>query len=114
MESMKNIVLLSSVSPFRKRVYLELLNTKAGEAITYGELARRLGYKNASFGAMAVGQALKHNPWPYGWLEELPDFCVPCHRVIGHNGTIGGYMGATSGDSVDRKRDILLHEGANI
>lgn len=111
---MKDIVLHSNISPFQKRVYLELLNTRAGETVSYGELARRMGYKSSSFVALAIGQALKHNPWPYGWNKENPELCVPCHRVICSDGSIGGYMGATSGAPIERKRAILRQEGVNI
>ena len=50
-----------------------------GSTLTYGEIARRLGDPGA---AQAVGQAMGHNPWP---------IVVPCHRVLGAGGKVGGF-----------------------
>lgn len=76
---------------------MELLNVPAGATITYGELARRIGCRSAQ----AVGQALKRNPF-------APD--VPCHRVVGANGSLGGYFGEREGEMVERKRRLLNEE----
>ena len=76
---------------------MELLNVHAGSTITYGELARRIGCRSAQ----AVGQALKRNPF-------APD--VPCHRVVGANGSLGGYFGKREGDMIERKRRLLNEE----
>lgn len=89
------------ITPFQRRVYLALLNVPAGETITYGELARRIGCRSAQ----AVGQALKRNPF-------APD--VPCHRVVAADGSLGGYNGVRSGEELERKRSLLEHEGASI
>ncbi len=85
------------ITPFQKKVYLELLKVPAGETITYGELARRIGCRSAQ----AVGQALKKNPF-------APD--VPCHRVVSSDGGIGGYMGHVDGPCLERKRQLLQQE----
>ena len=85
------------ITPFQRKVYMELLNTAEGETITYGELARRIGCRSAQ----AIGQALKRNPF-------APD--VPCHRVIASNGTIGGYNGKRDGEAIERKRTLLEAE----
>lgn len=87
----------TEITPFQKRVYLELLNVPSGETITYGELARRVGCGSAQ----AVGQALKRNPF-------APD--VPCHRVVSSDGGLGGYLGHRDGPELDRKRQLLLQE----
>ena len=87
----------TEITPFQRRVYIELLNVPAGTTITYGELARRIGCRSAQ----AVGQALKRNPF-------APD--VPCHRVVAANGTIGGYFGQCSGEMVERKRKLIEEE----
>ena len=87
----------TEITPFQRRVYMELLNVPAGTTITYGELARRIGCRSAQ----AVGQALKRNPF-------APD--VPCHRVVGANGSIGGYFGKRKGEMIDRKRTLLEEE----
>ena len=76
---------------------MELLNVPAGATITYSELARRIGCRSAQ----AVGQALKRNPF-------APD--VPCHRVVGANGSLGGYFGEREGEMIERKRRLLNEE----
>ena len=87
----------SAITPFQRKVYLELLNVPAGKTITYGELAQRIGCRSAQ----AVGQALKRNPF-------APE--VPCHRVVAANGSIGGYFGKREGELVERKRKLLEEE----
>ena len=87
----------TGITPFQRRVYMELLNVPAGATITYSELARRIGCRSAQ----AVGQALKRNPF-------APD--VPCHRVVGANGSLGGYFGEREGEMVERKRRLLNEE----
>lgn len=73
------------------------MEVPAGETITYGELARRIGCRSAQ----AVGQALKRNPY-------APD--VPCHRVIAADGSLGGYNGRRDGEELERKRQLLNSE----
>lgn len=68
-------------TPFRRRVWDALLTIPYGQIISYGELARRVGNPKA---VRAVGQANHHNP--------LPIF-IPCHRVVGADGTLTGYGG---------------------
>lgn len=91
----------TEITPFQRKVYLELLKVPAGETITYGELARRIGCRSAQ----AVGQALKRNPF-------APD--VPCHRVVGSDGSLGGYYGHRDGPELERKRQLLIQEGSNV
>ena len=98
MDDIRNKVLNSTcITPFQRKVYLELLDVPAGETITYGELARRIGCGSAQ----AVGQALKRNPF-------APD--VPCHRVVAADGSLGGYMGMRDGELLERKRKLLDQE----
>ena len=98
MDDIRNKVLHSTcITPFQRKVYLELLDVPAGETITYGELARRIGCGSAQ----AVGQALKRNPF-------APD--VPCHRVVAADGSLGGYMGKRDGELLERKRKLLDQE----
>lgn len=73
---------LDSVPDLNRKVYEILLKLKAGETITYGAIARRLGDVSLS---QAVGYALGKNPFP---------IIVPCHRVLGSNGKIGGFSAA--------------------
>ena len=97
MDIRKQIEESTVITPFQRRVYLELLNVPAGETITYGELARRVGCRSAQ----AVGQTLKRNPF-------AP--LVPCHRVVAADGSIGGYFGERNGEAVERKRALIEAE----
>lgn len=76
---------------FQLRVWQELRDIGYGETASYGEIARRLGLTNAA--SRAVGAANGRNPIP---------IVVPCHRVIGADGTLTGYAGG-----VERKRVLL-------
>jgi methylated-DNA-[protein]-cysteine S-methyltransferase len=80
-------------SDFQRRVWRELRQIPFGRSISYGELARRIGQPAAS---RAVGRANGQNPI---------SIIVPCHRVIGADGTLTGY-----GGGLDRKRWLLDHE----
>jgi methylated-DNA-[protein]-cysteine S-methyltransferase len=81
-------------TPFQQRVWKSLTEIPYGETWSYGELAKRIGNPNAS---RAVGLANGRNP-----ISIL----VPCHRVIGADGSLTGY-----GGGLDRKRWLLAHEG---
>jgi methylated-DNA-[protein]-cysteine S-methyltransferase len=78
---------------FQLRVWGELCNIPFGATVSYAEVARRIGRAGAS---RAVGAANGKNP-----------ICivVPCHRVIGADGTLTGY-----GGGLDRKKWLLRHE----
>lgn len=91
----------TEITPFQRRVYLELLCVPPGSTITYGELARRVGCRSAQ----AVGQALKRNPF-------APD--VPCHRVVAADGSIGGYHGEQSGEMIELKQRLLKEEKTRV
>ncbi len=78
---------------FQKTVWKELERIPFGATISYGELARRIGNANAS---RAVGLANGRNPI---------SIVVPCHRVIGANGSLTGY-----GGGIERKDALLRHE----
>lgn len=84
------------MTPFEEKVYAVLRTIPLGGLITYGDLARRVGYPLA---ARAVGNALSKNPFA---PEE-----VPCHRVIRTNGTLGGY----GFGGPQAKRALLESEG---
>jgi len=100
-ERLAEVVDSRGQSPFRLRVYLELLNVPSGTTISYGELARRVGCKSAR----AVGQALRRNPF-------APE--IPCHRVIASDGTLGGYCGSRAPMDLARKRDLLASEMKSV
>jgi methylated-DNA-[protein]-cysteine S-methyltransferase len=78
-------------SVFQRRVWDELLDVGYGETATYGEIAHRLGKSNAA--SRAVGLANSQNPIP---------IVIPCHRIIGANGTLTGYAGG-----LERKQILL-------
>ncbi len=78
---------------FERRVWDLLLDIPVGSTATYGELAGRL---NRAEGARAVGLAVGRNPVA---------IIVPCHRVVGSNGSLTGY-----GGGLERKRWLLGHE----
>jgi len=80
-------------TPFQLAVWNELLRVAYGVTISYSELARRIGKPNA---VRAVGAANGANPIP---------IIIPCHRVIGANGTLTGY-----GGGLHIKRSLLALE----
>lgn len=80
-------------TPFQQRVWAELLRIPFGETISYGELARRV---EVTGGSRAVGRANHENPVP---------IVIPCHRVIGQDGTLTGF-----GGGLDAKRKLLDFE----
>ncbi len=76
-----DFILDLQVTEFRKKVFVELMNVGFGEVVSYGELARRIGNPK---GARAIGNAMNHNPCM---------IVVPCHRVIGSDGSLVGFAG---------------------
>jgi methylated-DNA-[protein]-cysteine S-methyltransferase len=76
---------------FQREVWDQLVGIKWGETASYGEIAHRLGHTNAA--SRAVGLANGRNPIP---------IVIPCHRVIGANGSLTGYAGG-----LDRKQALL-------
>ena len=78
---------------FQVAVWRELLHIPYGQTRTYGEIARKLGKPNA---ARAVGMANHDNRIP---------IVVPCHRVVGHDGSLTGYAGG-----LHIKQQLLNHE----
>jgi methylated-DNA-[protein]-cysteine S-methyltransferase len=87
--------LAPSGTPFQLAVWQALCAIPYGETVSYGELAQRLGL---TAGARAVGVANGANPLP---------IVVPCHRVIGADGTLTGF-----GGGLHIKRSLLALEGA--
>jgi methylated-DNA-[protein]-cysteine S-methyltransferase len=87
----------SQGTPFQQRVWNELTRIPMGETISYAMLAERIGKASA---VRAVGLANGANP---------VGVVVPCHRVIGTNGSLTGY-----GGGLPRKRWLLRHEGALV
>ena len=85
-------------SHFRREALTTLRDeVHAGDVVTYGALAARIGHPKA---ARAVGSACATNPVP---------IIVPCHRVLPGSGGVGSYGGGP-----ERKRRLLAHEGATV
>jgi len=89
-------------TPFRREVCEIMLTIPYGKTMTYGEIAaciaKRRGLKRMS--AQAVGGAVGHNPI---------SLIIPCHRVIGTDGSLTGYAGG-----IDKKAKLLQLEGVEI
>lgn len=81
-------------TPFQRSVWKAIATVGFGETITYGELARRAGHPGS---ARAAGAATGRNPI---------GIIVPCHRIMGSNGSLTGYAGG-----LQRKRALLALEG---
>ena len=78
-------------TPFQQAVWAQLVLIGYGETASYGEIAHRLGKSNAA--SRAVGLANGQNPIP---------IVIPCHRVIGSDGSLTGYAGG-----LERKQVLL-------
>lgn len=89
-------------SAFRQSVWEILLKIPYGQTITYGDIARQLAAKRglANMSAQAVGGAVGHN--------EI-SVIIPCHRVVGANGSLTGYAGG-----IDKKIKLLELERADM
>jgi methylated-DNA-[protein]-cysteine S-methyltransferase len=86
---------LRGAAPFARQVLDELAHVPYGQTTTYGTLAARVGAPRA---ARAVGTVMNRNPIP---------IVLPCHRVVGANGSLTGY-----GGGLDVKERLLRLEGA--
>ena len=84
-------------TPFQRRVWQAIEAIPRGESRTYGEIARTV--RSAP---RAVGQACGANRIA---------LIIPCHRVVGAMGSLGGFMNADDGDPLAIKRWLLRHEG---
>jgi methylated-DNA-[protein]-cysteine S-methyltransferase len=89
-------------TPFRKSVLELLLQIPYGHTTTYREISRQVARQMgvATMSAQAVGGAVGHNPL---------SLFIPCHRVIGSNGSLTGYAGG-----LNRKIELLKLEGVDI
>lgn len=82
---------------FNQRVWALCARIPTGRVATYGQIAAALGSPKA---ARAVGNALNRNPYAPA---------VPCHRVVGSNGSLTGFAGG-----LDKKRELLQAEGVQV
>jgi methylated-DNA-[protein]-cysteine S-methyltransferase len=95
LKALDRIPVAANGTPFQREVWAALRDIPVGETVSYGALARRIERPAA---VRAVGLANGANPI---------GVVVPCHRVIGSDGSLTGY-----GGGLERKRWLLRHEGA--
>jgi methylated-DNA-[protein]-cysteine S-methyltransferase len=93
-DALDDIVVDAGGTLFQRKVWAELRRIRAGDVVTYSGLAQRLGIPSA---VRAVGYANSLNP---------VNIVVPCHRIVGANGSLTGYSGG-----LERKAWLLEHEG---
>ena len=94
--------LAPSGSEFRRHVWRLLCEIPYGEVTTYGEIAKKMAVQRnrTTMSAQAVGGAVGHNPI---------SIIIPCHRVIGTDGSLTGYAGG-----LELKRKLLELEGVDV
>ena len=87
---------------FRGAVWKILCEIPYGTCVTYGEIAKKMAVrmKRDSMSSQAVGGAVGHNPI---------SIIIPCHRVVGANGSLTGYAGG-----IDKKTKLLELEGVDV
>lgn len=88
---------LAGLTPFQRRVLKATARVPYGEVASYGKIAAAIGNPGSS---RAVGNALGSNPVP---------ILIPCHRIIGADGRIGGFTGG-----LRAKRRLLAMEGISL
>ena len=93
---------MEQMTEFRRQVCEIMLKIPFGETMTYGQIAKRVAQMRGleSMSSQAVGGAVGHNP---------VSLIIPCHRVVGTNGSLTGYAGG-----IDRKTALLRLEGADM
>lgn len=94
--------LLMKTTPFRKAVWEVMLTIPYGKTMTYGEIANIIAKEKGieKMSAQAVGGAVGHNSI---------SIIIPCHRVVGTNGSLTGYAGG-----IDRKVQLLKLENTDM
>jgi methylated-DNA-[protein]-cysteine S-methyltransferase len=91
----------TALTPFRQAVIDEMLRIPYGATVSYGDMAKAIAKKRGGrVSAQAVGGAIGWNP-----------ICIiiPCHRVIGADGSLTGY-----GGGLENKVSLLAHEGIEM
>jgi methylated-DNA-[protein]-cysteine S-methyltransferase len=96
LQAVETLPVRTGGTPFQRQVWRALREIICGTTVSYAKLAERIGQPTA---VRAVGLANGSNP---------VGIVVPCHRVIGSNGSLTGY-----GGGIERKRWLLAHEGAS-
>jgi methylated-DNA-[protein]-cysteine S-methyltransferase len=104
-----DVALDVSGTAFQRRVWRALQEIPLGSVATYGELARELGVRDSV--SVAGGQRTVTAPQKVGWaIGSTPTpVVVPCHRVVGADGSLTGYRGG-----LQRKRALLDFEAARV
>ena len=97
LDALDEVAVEMNGTEFQRRVWSALREVKAGTTASYGQLAQTIGSPAA---VRAVGAANGANPVAV---------IVPCHRIVGSNGTLTGY-----GGGLDRKQWLLRHEGGRL
>ena len=97
LHAINSIPVATGGTSFQRKVWAALRTIRAGTTMSYGALARKLGRPKS---VRAVGLATGANPVA---------IVVPCHRVIGTDGSLTGY-----GGGISRKRWLLKHEGVAL
>ena len=94
--------LYMQTAPFRKKVWEIMLTIPFGKTMTYGEIAERIAEQRglSKMSAQAVGGAVGHNSI---------SLIIPCHRVVGTNGSLTGYAGG-----IEKKVQLLTLEKADM
>ena len=100
-------------SPFRQEVWRILLQIPYGQTTTYGDLAKQIEERTGKkMSAQAIGGAVGHNPI---------SIIIPCHRVVGSNGSLTGYAGGISKkirllelEGVDASRFFIPRKGTAL
>ncbi len=100
--SVKELPLAPEGSDFRKAVWQILCDIPYGKTIAYSDIAKKIAvnYGIERMSAQAVGGAVGHNP---------VSIIIPCHRVVGKNGSLTGYAGG-----IEIKKKLLILEGADM
>lgn len=94
--------LRTETTPFREAVWKIMLTIPFGQTMTYGEIAERIAEQKgiSKMSAQAVGGAVGHNS---------VSLIIPCHRVVGTNGSLTGYAGG-----IDKKVQLLKLEKTDM
>ncbi len=94
--------IMMKTTPFRKAVWEVMLTIPYGKTMTYGEIANKIAEEKgvAKMSAQAVGGAVGHNSI---------SLIIPCHRVVGTNGSLTGYAGG-----IDKKVQLLKLEKTDM
>lgn len=100
--SISQLSLAPNGSSFRQDIWQILCDIPYGNVITYGDIAKKMAQKmnRASMSSQAVGGAVGHNPI---------SIIIPCHRVVGANGSLTGYAGG-----IEKKVKLLELEGVDM